>query len=262
MAIYFTDESGFLTKIPPVTQVESLAASPGPGEYNISRNIPYSHKKRKGHHAVARKSQPQGEVKPVTASDESGTAMVLCPYCKVPVRASRVDTHVANRCPQARRTISAEVDLASHSNEDMLKCPRCSSLVASSRMDDHLANECMKTRLLANPATTPQPFWGARVSVPPRTGSRSANSCRHLNQLELPLGNSAEGPSHDRTPSYEPARTVGELNTPNLRLEALDQSFDERRDGGKLFAHMEREWDGKFGSLPLFDDYDDESGPE
>ena len=41
--------------------------------------------------------------------------------------------------------------------------------------------------------------------------------------------------------------------------EAFRQAFDEKRDGSKGFGHMRREWDGKFGSFPLHDDYNDES---
>lgn len=40
--------------------------------------------------------------------------------------------------------------------------------------------------------------------------------------------------------------------------DAFDQSFDEPIYGGKGLGHMEREWDGKFGSLPLFDPSDDD----
>jgi hypothetical protein len=45
-------------------------------------------------------------------------------------------------------------------------------------------------------------------------------------------------------------------------LEALRQSFDETRDGSKGLGHMRREWNGQFGSFPLYDDYGDESDAE
>lgn len=40
--------------------------------------------------------------------------------------------------------------------------------------------------------------------------------------------------------------------------EMFNQSFDERIDGSKHWGHLRREH-GRFGSHPLFDDYDDES---
>ena len=42
-------------------------------------------------------------------------------------------------------------------------------------------------------------------------------------------------------------------------LEAFRQSQAETSFGGKYLGQMRREFDGKFGSLPLYDDYDDES---
>jgi hypothetical protein len=44
--------------------------------------------------------------------------------------------------------------------------------------------------------------------------------------------------------------------------EALSQSLDETREGGKYLGQMRREGNGRFGSLPLYDDYGEESGPD
>jgi len=46
------------------------------------------------------------------------------------------------------------------------------------------------------------------------------------------------------------------------KLESFLQSFDEKRDGGKYLGHMRRESSGQFGSLPLFDDYDDDANAD
>ena len=46
--------------------------------------------------------------------------------------------------------------------------------------------------------------------------------------------------------------------TPNEQ--ALVQSYEDTRDGGKGLGHARRD-NGKFGSLPLYDDYGEESGP-
>ncbi len=49
---------------------------------------------------------------------------------------------------------------------------------------------------------------------------------------------------------------------PELREEVLRQSRGEEGSyGGKYLGHMRRESDGSFGSLPLYDDYGEESGP-
>lgn len=52
-----------------------------------------------------------------------------------------------------------------------------------------------------------------------------------------------------------------ELNELVKDYERLKQGQDEPRDGGKYMGHMRREH-GKFGSLPLYDDYSDEADAE
>jgi hypothetical protein len=52
-----------------------------------------------------------------------------------------------------------------------------------------------------------------------------------------------------------------DVNGPVQNHESLKQSQDETRDGGKYMGHMRRE-NGKFGSLPLYDDYSDEADAE
>jgi hypothetical protein len=43
-----------------------------------------------------------------------------------------------------------------------------------------------------------------------------------------------------------------------LSRQQLEQSSDEPFDGGKYWGHIERE-NGRFGTLPLYDDYSEES---
>jgi hypothetical protein len=44
--------------------------------------------------------------------------------------------------------------------------------------------------------------------------------------------------------------------------EELNQSHHESRFGEKYLGQMRRDYDGTFGSIPLYDDYGDESGPD
>jgi hypothetical protein len=57
------------------------------------------------------------------------------------------------------------------------------------------------------------------------------------------------------------SRYQEELNDLVKDYERLKQGLDEHRDGGKYMGHMRREH-GRFGSLPLYDDYSDESDAE
>ncbi len=44
--------------------------------------------------------------------------------------------------------------------------------------------------------------------------------------------------------------------------EELYQSDQESNYGDKYVGQMRRDYDGTYGSLPLYDDYGDESGPD
>lgn len=66
-----------------------------------------------------------------------------------------------------------------------------------------------------------------------------------------------------RTPTRTRRKGVGNpgIYSEN-QAEALRQSRSEESNfGGKYLGHMRRESDGSFGSLPLYDDYGEESGP-
>lgn len=83
------------------------------------------------------------------------------------------------------------------------------------------------------------------MNEPPTNPSKGSNNAKR-NEPEL----------HLPAPiNYQEQNAQG-----NNVAEAFHQAFDEKMDGGKGLGHMQREWDGKFGSLPLYDNYDDESG--
>lgn len=44
-----------------------------------------------------------------------------------------------------------------------------------------------------------------------------------------------------------------------ISLEALEQSFEDRRDAGRGWGYHRRDYDGTFGSFPVHDNYGDES---
>lgn len=59
-----------------------------------------------------------------------------------------------------------------------------------------------------------------------------------------------------RTKSQSPRASASE----RLSLQQLEQIANEPFDGGKHLGHIERE-NGRFGTLPLYDDYSEESTP-
>lgn len=62
-------------------------------------------------------------------------------------------------------------------------------------------------------------------------------------------------PKVKKKSDIEPEGELGNM------ADAFRQAFNETRYGAKGMHHR-REWDGKFGSTPLHDDYNDESGSE
>jgi endogenous inhibitor of DNA gyrase (YacG/DUF329 family) len=138
----------------------------------------------------------------------------------------------------------------------IVNCPHCGVEVREKNLARHLKtvhprNERSQSRTMTN-----CPECGVQV--------REKNLARHLgkvHQKQKPQKNRRrdfeqkaprDGTSHER------GRSISTKDA--AKLEALRQSLDERRDGGKYLGYMSRE-SGKFGSLPLYDDYGDESEP-
>lgn len=112
-------------------------------------------------------------------------------------------------------------------NRLMTQCPHCKSPVRNDRLEKHILNAC--------PAQ--------KISTP---------SVGKLDTRRAKPDAEQEGISD----------TDSATRKVDIEEEALRQSFDEPIDGGKYLGHMRREWDGKFGSLPLYDDYEDESNAD
>ena len=57
-------------------------------------------------------------------------------------------------------------------------------------------------------------------------------------------------------------KTNREKDRAGIEVAKLRQSDHESSYGDKYVGQSRREWDGKFGSLPLYDDYGDEADAE
>lgn len=51
----------------------------------------------------------------------------------------------------------------------------------------------------------------------------------------------------------------GGRSSGDISLEALEQSYDDKRDASRGWGHLRRDYDGTWGSMPVHDDYGDES---
>ena len=169
-----------------------------------------------------------------------------CPVCSVQVQVRHLAKHIRKMHPDysadnshaskepslpvqtVESTTANSAPLVSISAQGrkrvMTQCPYCSSPVRADRLKRHIQTKCP-----------------ARKNALPQAD-------KHISSNAKP-GKQQESVSSMDTVTWEP----------NIKEEALRQSFDEPIYGGKYLGHMRREFDGKFGSLPLYDDYDDEA---
>lgn len=171
-----------------------------------------------------------------------------CPVCGVRVRVNNLDKHIRKVHPDysadnshtsqkssfpvqqsrhnetAKSTAEKQVPLdntLTQGGEKMTQCPYCSCRVRVDRLEKHIQKRCP-----------------VRRKESPQTDKRvSSNKRQNMHQVSV----------------------SNMHNGSNIEEEALRQSFDESIYGGKYLGHLRREFDGKFGSLPLYDDYGDES---
>jgi hypothetical protein len=112
-----------------------------------------------------------------------------------------------------------------------------------------------------------------RHSPPPKPDSRHLLPCPECHayvrsdRLSKHLAKVHREPPRPRTPKPEVptrphAEEEGYRSPTRSKTESFLQSHDETRFGGKYLGQVRREGDGKFGSLPLFEDHDDEARPE
>ncbi len=113
------------------------------------------------------------------------------------------------------------------------KCRICGSKLLERNFDKH------RKKLHASDVE-PLPS----TSKTTKTASKKAKNNRSKTTKPLPV---SRGGRKDRT-----GRDI------NLQGQALRQSFEDSSYGDKGLGHMRRE-QGKFGSLPLYDDYSEES---
>lgn len=114
------------------------------------------------------------------------------------------------------------------SGREMVKCPVCHSQVRSDHLGRHLQRSHLAKQVSDNHYDLVYPIEGTRRSS-----------------------------AQEQPPDTPPSTEMGER-----KRESFRQSFDEPRYGDKYLGQVRHESDGKFGSIPLYDDYSEESGPD
>jgi uncharacterized C2H2 Zn-finger protein len=223
---------------------------------------------------------------PVLAAEKTATPdsriLTKCPFCQAYVKQTRLKKHVqkvhgakdsaeSKALPQLTRQLSK--------GPRLVICPECGVSVARTNLQKH--------RQKVHNATAARPI--SVEKVPQREvviGKRTMVQCRlcgasvrkdrlhgHMRKVHGSPGYEEQAaPLAQKTPPQPKGTRHGGAkrqrgtvpsrvsDSDRLQLEALKQSMDEPRDGSKHWGHMRREH-GRFGSHPIFDDYDDESEP-
>lgn len=181
----------------------------------------------------------------------------------------KASPQVSRPAPQARRSLP----VTSSSRQVLIPCRYCDTPVAPKNMERHLRKvhpvESAAPQPVSSPNLAPKKPRAIRL---PGTDARYVycSECKrpvHQDKLQAHLRK-----VHDiwvkrdernhfrrvtrRTKSQSPRASASE----RLSLQQLEQSSNEPFDGGKYLGHIERK-NGRFGTLPLYDDYSEESTP-
>lgn len=194
-------------------------------------------------------TQPQITRAPSTQS----TVVVKCPQCGCEVSEQRLADHMSAKCPKRQHRAPDSRFLLRDDGRDIfgrLKQiayrPRKKSEV--SRQDSKLVVE------------RPRPNSTLLVECPQcKCQVRESRLDNHM-RLKCPK---KDAPAQKQVenqvmPSREQAPMTSTPSS-SRQVEALIQSDRESRFADKYVGQMRHQWDGKFGSLPLYDDYGDEA---
>ncbi len=169
------------------------------------------------------------------ANDSKRPAHIQCPECKATIKSAKFERHLAKAHPRVYRLAFYEktgdrLQLSKtgkneHSTKEgnLVKCPLCEHRTQYNVLFVHIQ--------VSHPEVNPKIVMAK------------------FNQV------------YKGNKPIEKDRYENELNELVKERERLKQGQDEPRDGGKYMGHMRRE-QGKFGSLPLYDDYSDEADAE
>lgn len=155
-----------------------------------------------------------------TASSKVRDDLVECPICQVPVKPARLDQHIRKVHQQGDTpSPSPKIPKSAH-GKNLVFCQVCNVAIKPSRLAEHL----LKVH---------------------RQGSISNHSSAKRKR------NSPDSGERNRPSQYS--------NTDPKKQDAFDQAFHEPRFGDKYVGLSRRESSGRFGSLPLYDDYGDDA---
>jgi uncharacterized protein with PIN domain len=187
--------------------------------------------------------------------------MVSCPYCSSRGPRSQLTSHIKNV------HYAPPVD-------PMAPCPHCAAKVRQSNLGAHIAKVHQAQLATTKAVPAPVPPTVTRIAAPkPKapTAILAANRPSRTDLTVCPICNVSVRSDrldrhrrkiHEKTQG-KPARnrqsSIQLINSDSKQLSAFAQAFHEAQFGNKYVGHMRRQSSGRFGSLPLYDDYGDDA---
>lgn len=162
-----------------------------------------------------------GEISTIlTTGKTTGGILVACPLCNAAVKPTRLDRHFRKVHQQYITPSPSSHTTDKASDSGLILCPVCKMALDPSRLAQHVL-EVHRQQIQPKPS-----------SIKNKPGGQSTGQRRPLSQ---PASNDSQ------------------------EQDTFDQSFHEARFGDKYVGLSRREGSGRFGSLPLYDDYGDEA---
>lgn len=184
----------------------------------------------------------------------------ICRFCGHLIGEGAMEQHIA-QCRLSGGRSQKKRQPSSHASQPVIvKCQFCSSSVKEDRLERHLRK--MHPTKLTQPKTLTK-----------STASKDLVKCDFCNSFvrrdRLTMHKTRVHPAHAAQSNQKPSSIIEhskiQVNSPvtkDTREQSVIQSDRETIFGDKYVGQYRREFDGKFGSIPLHDDYNDEADAE
>lgn len=254
----YTDDSGVVISQKQYAELHGESKESNRDYYDSGHMLPSSYgkkkNKQKSKNQIPERSNNFTEASKV-ANKFAEKKFVSCPVCNASMKSSKLQKHLANVHHQnSPRKITGHTGYI-NLKEEHTKCPICKSAIRSDSAEKHFAK--------AHPGENFLEY--ANLAQCPLCKHRT-----HYNVLfvHIQISHPEKNPkivmaeyNRELRKRNKEEKIEKEIDQLVSESEKLKQSHDEPRDAGKYLGFMIRE-NGKFGSLPLQDNYSDESDAE
>lgn len=268
------DESGFIVSIDVVP--ERIPPRLQPKQSTVKKaKATASKKSMPGLQKNKTKTSPVTPTQVISA--KSTANLVPCLVCNALVREERMSKHLRKAHPNVKADFSRmrpqqlKPETSSASGEvRMVLCSVCDALLKQDNWDKHVAKVHSVARSVSPrfPKSSEKSTEGIKSELKEidRSLKQLAPGFHRLRIEELQNRRNVLLRKLQQPTQMSPKSTKKGAGNPGMysehQKEALRQSRSEEGSyGGKYLGHMRRDSDGRFGSLPLYDDYGEDSGP-